>query len=165
MVEYFQGKQMSKLSNGFKMIKWVSLIPALPRISLEGFKFGFDELGGNYDLPGIEAGSRSYFEVKCWPWKPLNPSMVLPTSQTSWFGAKTRALSWCLKIKPKFLTDDFCKSNMVLFLFSCRETELPLFSIICRVVVSVHRIVAWALNFLYFLGIWRARLTLTLNPA
>lgn len=56
MLEYFQGKEMSKLSTAIKLINGVSLTPALSRLSLEGFKFGFDELGESYNLPGIEAG-------------------------------------------------------------------------------------------------------------
>lgn len=53
------------------------------------------------------------------------------------------------------LTDDSCKSNLVLFPLPCRETELPSFSIICRVSVSLYRIIIITLNFLSFLAIWK----------
>ena len=155
MLEYFQGKEVSKLSSATKLEKWVLLTPARSRLSLEHFKFDFDELEGSYDLPGMKVGSCSYSESKCQPWKPFDPSMVLPTSESCWFGAKSRAPMHCSEIKPILLTGDSCKSNLVLFLFPRWETELPSFSIICGVVVSLYRIITITLRFLCFLGIWK----------
>lgn len=152
---FIQQKEVSKLSTAIELVKWMPLTPALSGLSLEGFRCGFDELGGSYNLFWIEAGSCSYSKSKCRPWKPFDPCMVVLTSQSCWFGAKSRALMQCSEIKLMLLTDDSCKSNLVLFPFLCRETELPSFSIICRVSVSLYRIIIIMLNFLCFLAIWK----------
>lgn len=150
----FSGKSnvfQKKLSTAIKFLKWVPLTPALSRLSQGSFKFGFDELGGSYDLIGIEARSCSYSESKFWPRKPLD----LSSQHLSPVGAKARAPMQCSEIKLMLLTDDSRKSNLVLFLFPCGWTEILSFSIICRVVVSLYGTITIMLNFLYFLGIWK----------
>lgn len=151
--EHFHQREVSIFQHP---LKWVPLIPALSRLWPEGFERGFGELGGNYDLLGIEAGSCFFFERRrnSWPWKPFDPSVVLPTSQSPWFGAKPRAPMQCSKINLMFFTDNSCKLILVPFLFPCRESGLPLFSVSSRA-VSLNRTVTITLNFLYFLGIWK----------